>query len=190
MINDVDQTVQQLLELELGKPLPFVLSFAAPDKTFGAVNNKLTLNCYLYDIHEDRELREGPPAYRPTGDGTVERVYAPARIRLRYCITAWSPAALNTVPPPAMDEHRVLGQVLTALLRSEYHLPGQSPEMRMLDAIVQRCLAKDARGRYASASELASNLVPALARCEDIQRHIVGHATDVSTLATQKPDRT
>jgi eukaryotic-like serine/threonine-protein kinase len=79
-------------------------------------------------------------------------------------------------------------QVLTALLRSEYHLPGPSPEIRMLDAIVQRCLAKDARDRYASASELARDLVPALARCEGIQRHIVGHATDVSTIATQKPD--
>ena len=65
---------------------------------------------------------------------------------------------------------RTASQLLnqTALLRSEYHLPGTSAEMRALDAIVQRCLAKDPRDRYGSASELASELVPALARCEGI----------------------
>src|SRR5262249_45193720 len=57
-------------------------------------------------------------------------------------------------------------QLLTALLRSEYHLPGQSPEMRILDAIVQRCLAKDPRDRYAAAAERARELGPALARCD------------------------
>jgi len=40
--------------------------------------------------------------------------------------------------------------------------------MRTLDAIVQRCVAKDPRDRYASASELGRELVPALARCEGI----------------------
>jgi serine/threonine-protein kinase len=59
-------------------------------------------------------------------------------------------------------------QVLTALLRSDYHLPGATAELRMLDDIVQRCLAKDPRDRYGSASELARELVPALARCEGI----------------------
>jgi serine/threonine protein kinase len=38
-------------------------------------------------------------------------------------------------------------EILTALLQSEYHLPGQSPEIRALDALVQRCLAKDPRDR-------------------------------------------
>src|SRR5262249_38270383 len=56
-------------------------------------------------------------------------------------------------------------QGLTALLRSEYHLPGTSPEIRALDAIVQRCLAKDPRDRYGSAAELARDLVGALVRC-------------------------
>jgi tRNA A-37 threonylcarbamoyl transferase component Bud32 len=59
-------------------------------------------------------------------------------------------------------------QVLTALLRSDYHLSGASTEMRVLDAIVQRLLAKDPRDRYGSAAELAGELVPALARCGGI----------------------
>ncbi|HYM21740.1 MAG TPA: protein kinase [Vicinamibacterales bacterium] len=57
-------------------------------------------------------------------------------------------------------------QVLTALLSSEYHLPGPSAEIRALDVIVQRCIAKDSRDRYGCASELARDLVPALARCQ------------------------
>jgi serine/threonine protein kinase len=47
----------------------------------------------------------------------------------------------------------------------EYHLPGASPEIRRLDAIVQRCIAKDPRDRYGSAAEIAIDLVPALAAC-------------------------
>ncbi len=56
-------------------------------------------------------------------------------------------------------------EILLALLQSEYHLPGESAETRMLDAVVQRCLAKDPRDRYGTAAELATDLVPALARC-------------------------
>jgi serine/threonine-protein kinase len=56
-------------------------------------------------------------------------------------------------------------EILLALLQSEYHLPGESAEIRALDVIVQRCLAKDPRDRYRSAAELAKDLVPALARC-------------------------
>jgi hypothetical protein len=56
-------------------------------------------------------------------------------------------------------------QLLTALLRNKYQLPGTSPEIRALDAIVQQCLAKDPRDRCGSAAELARDLVPALARC-------------------------
>ena len=56
-------------------------------------------------------------------------------------------------------------EILMALLQSEYHLPGDSTEIRALDAVVQRCLAKDPRDRYGSAAELAKDLVPTLARC-------------------------
>jgi serine/threonine protein kinase len=62
-------------------------------------------------------------------------------------------------------------EILTALLNSEYHLPGTSAEIRALDAVVQRCLAKDPRDRYGSAAELAKDLVPALARCEGFDIH-------------------
>jgi GAF domain-containing protein len=62
-------------------------------------------------------------------------------------------------------------EILTALLQSEYHLPGESAEIRALDAVVQRCLAKDCRDRYGSAAELATDLLPTLARCEGFGAH-------------------
>jgi serine/threonine-protein kinase len=62
-------------------------------------------------------------------------------------------------------------EILTALLRSEYHLPGESPAIRALDAVVQRCLAKDPRDRYGSAAELAKDLAPTLARCGGFGAH-------------------
>jgi len=68
-----------------------------------------------------------------------------------------------------VGERPFLGQtsheVLTAVLNSEYHLPGDSVEIRALDAVVQRCLAKDPRDRYGCVSEVAKELVPTLARC-------------------------
>ena len=65
-------------------------------------------------------------------------------------------------------------ETLTMLLNSEYHLPGESIEIRALDAVVQRCLAKDPRDRYGSATEVAKELVPALARCAGSEaRHVV-----------------
>ena len=56
-------------------------------------------------------------------------------------------------------------EILSSLLRSDYHLPGESVEIRALDAVVQRCLAKDPRDRYGSVTEVAKELVPTLARC-------------------------
>ena len=65
-------------------------------------------------------------------------------------------------------------EILAALLNSEYHLPGESIEIRALDAVVQCCLAKDPRDRYGSATEVAKELVPALARCAGFEAgHIV-----------------
>ena len=60
-------------------------------------------------------------------------------------------------------------EILLSLLNSEYHLPGESIEIRALDAVVQRCLAKDPRDRYGSATEVAKELVPTLERCEGFE---------------------
>ena len=53
-------------------------------------------------------------------------------------------------------------EVITSLLQTDYHLPGESAEARALDAIVGRCLPKEPRDRYSSAAGLAVDLLPAL----------------------------
>ena len=76
---------------------------------------------------------------------------------------------------------QTMEQALAALLRSEYHLPGTSPEIRMLDAIVQRCIAKDPRDRYGSAAELATDLIPVLAGCAALRAPTATAAADTPT---------
>jgi hypothetical protein len=144
MISDLDRTIEQLLKLDFGSPLPFDLSFTIPDKNFSPVTNtKNTLNCYLYDIRDDRELRSVAPILTRNSDGTVTKDYPPARIKLTYCITAWSPAQLTPGVEPAIDEHTLLGQVLMTLLRYPTLPPGvlvgalvgQNPPLPSLTAL-------------------------------------------------------
>jgi serine/threonine-protein kinase len=52
--------------------------------------------------------------------------------------------------------------VSLAVLHQSYHLPGNLPEALGIDAILQRCLAKDRAERFASAESLRQVLVPAL----------------------------
>jgi len=61
-------------------------------------------------------------------------------------------------------------EVILALVQSSYRLPGESAEVRALDAVVQRCLTRDPQNRYASVAELANDLLPALRRCGTVER--------------------
>jgi serine/threonine protein kinase len=73
-------------------------------------------------------------------------------------------------------------EILTAVLGSEYHLPGDSAEIRALDGVVQRCLAKDPGDRYGVAGELANDLVPMLPRCQSLELAPGADKRDAPTL--------
>lgn len=118
MIDDLDRSLEQLLQLEFGTTLPFDVSFAIPDKNFAPVSKtKSTLSCYLYEINEDRELRDVAPMVGRTSNGMVSKVFPPARVRLSYLITAWSPAQAAPGVEPEFDEHNLLSRVLQVLYR-------------------------------------------------------------------------
>ena len=86
---------------------------------------------------------------------------------------------------------RSANEILSTLLHREYHLPGESVEIRALDAVVQRCLAKDPRDRYGSSAEVAKELVPTLVRCSGFEARspvTPRQQNDGITLKASRPD--
>lgn len=118
MIRDLDLTIRELLESQAvpGSELASAeIVFDLPDATWRGGLSALTVNCYLYDLRENPELRTMEPLMHRSADGTrAARLRPPARIDCSYCITAWSTATDD----PVLEEHRVLTQVLRILLRN------------------------------------------------------------------------
>ena len=117
MIRDLDATIEQLLTTAApgGSELAGAdISFDIPDATWRDALIGLTVNCYLFDVHENLELKTNEAiVQRNPVDNTVIAVRkAPRRINCAYCITAWSAASTDAV----LEEHRILSQVLHVLL--------------------------------------------------------------------------
>lgn len=60
---------------------------------------------------------------------------------------------------------RTYHELLSKVLNQTVHLEDQSPEARRLDAVLQKCLAKERSERIASAADLQYELIPALRHC-------------------------
>ncbi|MEW5958448.1 MAG: Pvc16 family protein, partial [Chloroflexota bacterium] len=80
--------------------------------------NRPTLNLFLYDLAENKKLRQAQPIWdvERHPDGTATQKRKPVRLDLRYMITAWA--------AEPEDEHRILTRTLMALLRFP-HLPAE-----------------------------------------------------------------
>jgi hypothetical protein len=110
MISDLDETIRQLLIGQGGlDPVEIDIKFDIPDREWAATISKPTINCYLYDIHENRQLRSNEWVTERDGLNGVRKRRAPWRIDLSYLITAWTKAV--------EDEHRLLWHVLAVLFR-------------------------------------------------------------------------
>jgi uncharacterized protein DUF4255 len=116
MLDDLDQTVKALLARELPPTLaPVTISFVMPDSQFPPSSVTLpAINCFLYDVRENRELRSNEWLVERQSDASVVRRRPPVRVACAYLITAW-PGTANS--NPSQDEHYILGQVMRALLR-------------------------------------------------------------------------
>jgi len=57
---------------------------------------------------------------------------------------------------------RTYSELLTSIVLEPYHLPGDTREARNLDALVQKCLAKDPKDRFDTARQLREELIPSL----------------------------
>jgi hypothetical protein len=125
VFQDLDDTLASLVRAEL--PLPGIaVSFATPDDQFPPSGVNLpAIAFFLYDVRENLELRTNQWETVPRDGGRFDRRRVPARVDCSYLVTAWPN---ESAPSPYQDEHRMLGEVLTVLLRHreipEEHLRG------------------------------------------------------------------
>jgi hypothetical protein len=117
VIDDLDESLKALLQRELPPALSeqVSVSFAAPDDEFHSSVRLPAVDLFLYDIRENLELRSSEEYIQRVGDGMAVRMRAPVRVDASYLITAWPGASEKDRPE---DEHRLLGEVMQALLRS------------------------------------------------------------------------
>ena len=98
MINDLDETIKQLLIIKGAlEPAEIDVSFDAPDREWSASVNKPTINIYLYDIRENHQLRGTEWIVTRDQDGNVTKKKNAKRIDVSYLITVWA--------NDAADEH-------------------------------------------------------------------------------------
>jgi hypothetical protein len=109
---DLDETIRQLLIKEVPLDLSEVdVSFDAPDRDWSGRLSRPTVNCFLYDIRENLDLRATDfETMRSNGKGTSTSKRVPARIDATYQITIWARAP--------EDEHQLLWRVLVVLFRN------------------------------------------------------------------------
>jgi len=106
---DLDESIRQLLIRYVPIDLSEIdISFEAPDREWSGRLSRPSVNCFLYDIYENKELREANWEVRRSENG-VSRRKLPMRLDAAYQVTAWARAP--------EDEHRLLWRVLAALAR-------------------------------------------------------------------------
>lgn len=181
MIQDVDRTLRSLLERDALGGSGVGISFEAPSKAWAARQNGPMVSVYLYDVREDPE--RALPQYqevRGEVDGravVVDRRMPPRMYALSYLVSAW------TKRPE--DEHRLLGTLLTCLLRHPL-LPivGAEPpsSLRMTVADLGRKERSSAELWNAFGGELRPSLDVVVTAAVDPDRH-----RPVGPLVTEKP---
>lgn len=117
MIQDVDQTLLQLLTAEMGR-IPGCPVYSAEQVTFDPtpdaaadLDGEARVNLFLYSVWENLEGRDySLPRTREASGTAAGRKRAPVRMNLAYLVTAHAGRDPRT-------EHRLLGDVLGVLLR-------------------------------------------------------------------------
>ncbi|HEY7034052.1 MAG TPA: Pvc16 family protein [Thermomicrobiales bacterium] len=110
MLDALDETIKAVLR-ELGglDPDEVDIAFDAPDREWAARVGKPTVNCYLYDIRENLDLRSTEWTVERQSNGKAVTKQAPRRFDLSYVCTAWT--------ADVEDEHRLLWRVLATMIR-------------------------------------------------------------------------
>jgi hypothetical protein len=133
MISDIDASLSALLKAEALNGSEAEVVFDAPTTEWASRRSGPVVDVFLYDIREDVGRRDiaAQPQRDQTGRITGRRPGV-RYFRLAYLLTAW------TKRPE--DEHRLLGQLLDALLRYD-RIPDGHLRGRMRNEIVVLGLA-------------------------------------------------
>jgi hypothetical protein len=113
MFQDLDATLKTILD-DASAPLELRnadVIFEPPDKSFAP--GQATVNLFLYEVKENRELRDPVPII-DTVAGVFVRRKPPLRVDCSYLVTAWSnQIGANKI----VEEHRLLSLALAWLSR-------------------------------------------------------------------------
>jgi hypothetical protein len=126
VIADVDEVLRKMLIREIDiKGNEVDIAFDQPKREWSSRLSKPTINLFLFDIRENLRLR-GAEQYstQTREDGIIEVHRNPARMDLRYLMTAWV--------KEAEDEHLLLSSALMGLLRNPF-LPADLLPERLQD---------------------------------------------------------
>lgn len=112
MLQDLDKTLEELLNRELLQDLAkqVTISFAPPNKEF--LKSLPAIDLFLYDVRENLELRNNEWSVERGSNGIAMKKRPPVRVDCSYLITAW--------PSETADfetEHQLLGEVMKVLMR-------------------------------------------------------------------------
>ena len=112
MIQDVDESLRELVKREALPENGVEIAFDAPTREWVSRRNAPTVDLYLYDIREDTSRRVTRwIEVRDERGYVVSRKLRPRWFRLSYLCTAW------TQRPE--DEHHLLSAMLSCFIRNE-----------------------------------------------------------------------
>src|SRR5947209_7794768 len=119
MFQDLDSTLAAVLRdpampAALGDLKNADKSFLTPDKSFAPALTNPTVNLFLYEVNENRQLRENEPILEKVGNTFVQRP-PPLRVDCCYLVTTW--AMQPGQPANVAEEHLLLAQALLWLSR-------------------------------------------------------------------------
>jgi hypothetical protein len=126
VIADIDEVLRKLLVREIDiKGNEVDIAFDQPKREWSSRLSKPTINLFLFDIRQNLRLRGAEQSHAQTReDGMVEVHRNPARLDLRYLMTAWV--------KEAEDEHLLLSSAIMGLLRNPF-LPDDLLPERLKD---------------------------------------------------------
>jgi hypothetical protein len=116
MFNDLDASLTQLINDAPLTEMPELhnadVSFVTPENAFAP--GQPTVDLFLYEVRENRNLRDSRPLVERNGDHFTTRP-APLRADCAYIVTAWAAGPAGAARVAA--EHQLLGQTLGWLSR-------------------------------------------------------------------------